>query len=97
MKSKITNIHTVKEEIESISLPILFEDGRQLQIVKDGFLVGSYDPVEELKIVGDILKIKGSKYEYSHNLNEFDRIVVEEFELDENRDRIHKKTDYKYK
>lgn len=76
-------------KIKNIKLPILYKDGRQLQVVKNGYLVGSYDPVYNLKIEKDILIIAGEKYTYEHKLKEFDDIVVEEFELDDNGDRIY--------
>jgi len=92
---KIKNLEEKISRIK-IDLPILQKEGRQLQVIKNGFLVNSYDPVYELSIEEEVLKIKGTTYTYEHNLNDFDDVVVESFELDEEGDRIYKEPFYKY-
>ena len=86
----------MKEKIKEIKLPILFEEGRQLQLVKNNLLIASYDPVYKLNIINSALIIENNKYEYKHNLDDFDDIVVEEFELDEKGDRIFEGKYLKY-
>lgn len=85
----------MEDKIKDIALPILFSEGRQLQLIKDGKLIDSYDPVTKLEIKDNILFITGFS-DYQHNLDEFDDIVVEEFELDENGDRIFLEPFYKF-
>ena len=86
----------MKEKIKQIKLPVLYSEGRQLQLVKNGKLIGSYDPVTKLELKDNILFITGTFCDYEHSLDEFDDIVVEEFELDENGDRIFLEPFYKY-
>lgn len=89
----------MEDKIKNIRLPILYSEGRQLQLAKDGYMVHSYDPVYNLELDGDTLKITGryGYYIYTHNLSEFDDIVVEEFKLDDQGDRIYEEPYLKYK
>lgn len=69
--------------IDSITFPILtsWDNPSQLYLYKDwDVYVESYDPVYEIKIDGDKLKIEwfGHK-EYEHNISDFDYIKVEPY------------------
>ena len=91
------NKEEVLEKIKSINFPILFSEGRQLELIKDGKLIGSYDPVYSIEIIKNDLVIKGwLDRQYLHSINEFDNIVVEKFELDEDGDRIYVEPYYKF-
>lgn len=69
----------LSEFLEEQDLPILFSEGRQLQVEKDGELVNSYDPVFDIQIEEGELRIEGfMNHFYTHRLEDFDNLTVEE-------------------
>ena len=88
----------VLKKIEEITFPILHYEGRTLTLAKDGWMVGSYDPVYSLDILEDgQLEVEGFMHNlYRHKLDEFDDIMVEEFALDKEGDRVDKDSNLRY-
>ena len=74
-------IQELQKFIDAIQLPILTSWGNPQQLYLYNWLdyVASYDPVYSIKIVGETIVIQGRKYEYEHNLSDFDSIKLEPY------------------
>lgn len=62
--------------LQSVKLPIKYEDGRQLQFYKNGIFIDAFDPVYEINCDEENIKITGSGYRiYELDYDCFDYIV----------------------
>lgn len=74
------NILTKEEKInflKRLELPILIENNKQLQFMKEGRYVDCYDPVYKIECKEDEILITGfCNYKYSVSYDIFDYILI---------------------